>query len=140
MSIRTLKILHVEDEDSQRRLVSHHLQTLDDFHCEVQYADSEEAALGLFESGEMEFVILDYNLRQGDGLHCLEEMRSRDPIVPIIAISGAATAEVAADMVQAGVDGYISKRELTSGVLARCMREALERADACRRRTIGRRP
>jgi DNA-binding response OmpR family regulator len=134
MPIRTIKILHVEDEESQRRLIAHHLLAMGDFQFEIHHADNEETALDLFESRGAEFVILDYHLRQGNGLHCLGEIRQRDRIVPIIAISGVATAEIAADLVQAGADDYISKQDLTSDMLARSMRAALERADAYRKR------
>jgi DNA-binding response OmpR family regulator len=137
MSSRTIKILHVEDEESQRRLFAHHLRAMDDFQFEIHYADAEEAALDVFRTGGVEFVILDYNLRQGNGLHCLRELRTRDPVVPIIAVSGVATAEIAADLVQGGADDYINKRDLTSCVLARSMRDALKRADAWREWSTG---
>ena len=139
MSIRAIKVLHVEDEESQRLLFAHHLRSMDEFRFEIHYADAEEAALDVFQTGGFEFVILDYNLRQGNGLHCLEELRRRDPVVPIIAISGIATDEIAADLVQAGADDYISKRELVSSVLACSMRAALGRAKAWRQRSVGQR-
>jgi DNA-binding response OmpR family regulator len=137
MASRTIKLLHIEDEMSQRRLFAHHLAIMDEFHFEVLYADAEEAALDLFAVGGVEFVILDYHLRHGNGLHCLGELRRHDQIVPIIAISGTATAEIAADLLQAGADDYIGKRDLTSGLLARKMRGALARVDAWRRRNSG---
>ncbi len=136
MPPRAINILHVEDEDSQRRLFAHHLRTLNEFQFEIVYADSEEIALEIFRSAPINFVILDYNLRQGIGLHCLQLIREHDPIVPIIAISGAASDEIAADLVQAGADDYISKRDLTSGLLADRMRDALKRADTWRERHI----
>jgi len=139
MLSRTIKILHVEDEISPRRLFAHHLSTMVGFCFEILYADAEEDAVDLFAGGGVEFVILDYHLTQGNGLHCLKELRRRDPIVPIIAISGVATAEIAADLLQAGADDYIGKRELTSGVLAGSMRDALDRTDAWRRRNGGHR-
>jgi DNA-binding response OmpR family regulator len=139
MTSRTIKILHVEDEDSQRRLFAHHLRAMDDFRFEIHYADAEESALEVFESGGVEFVILDYNLRQGNGLHCLKKLRDRDAVVPIIAISGVATSEVAADLIRGGADDYINKRELTSSLLARSMGEALARADAWRTRAAAHR-
>jgi PleD family two-component response regulator len=58
----------------------------------------------------------------------------RDPIVPIIAISGVATADVSGDLVSAGADDYINKRELTSGLLGESLRDSLKRADAWRKR------
>ena len=114
MTSRTIKILHVEDEESQRRLFAHHLRSMDDFQFEIHYADAEEDALAVFESGGVEFVILDYNLREGNGLHCLRELRYPDQVVPIIAISGVATAEIATDLITAGADDYISKQDLTA--------------------------
>jgi DNA-binding response OmpR family regulator len=140
MSSRTIKLLHVEDEISQRRLFAHHLKVINDFHFEILYADAEQSALDAFDSGGVELVILDYYLRQGNGLHCLEALRRRDQIVPIIAISGLATAAIAADLLQAGADDYIGKHDLKSGVLARILREALARADAWRKRDVRHQP
>lgn len=139
MSIRTIKILHVEDEESQRRLLAHHLRIMDDFRFEIQYVDSEEAALSAFQTDGADLVILDYHLRQGNGLHCLEELRLFDPVVPIIAVSGVASAEIAAELVQCGADDYISKRELTGSVLAQSIRESMGRADTWRQRNASRR-
>jgi two-component system cell cycle response regulator len=137
MSIRTVKILHVEDEEAQRLILAHHLKTIESLRFDVYYADAEQAAIDLFRRGGMDFVILDYNLRQGDGLHTLEQIRLIDPIVPIIAISGQATEEIAADLVQAGADDYIRKQDLDSTLLSRSLKSALERADAWRRRGGG---
>jgi CheY-like chemotaxis protein len=134
MSIREIKVLHVEDEESQRLLFAHHLQAIGDFHFDIYYADAEKAAIDLFQNSEMDFVILDYHLKQGDGLHCLEKIRQLDPIVPIIAISGQATEEIAADLVQAGADDYISKQDLDSTLLAQSLKNALMRADTWRKR------
>jgi DNA-binding response OmpR family regulator len=134
MSCRTVKILHVEDETSQRLIFKHHLAAIKDLRFEILYADAEESALNAFDGGGVEFVILDYHLTQGNGLHCLEELRRRDLVVPIIAVSGVATDEIAADLLQAGADDYIGKRELTSELLGRTLRTALERADIWRRR------
>ena len=44
MSSRTIKLLHVEDEISQRRLFAHHLKVINDFHFEILYADAEGSA------------------------------------------------------------------------------------------------
>jgi DNA-binding NtrC family response regulator len=134
MSLRTIKILHVEDEESQRLLFAHHLRAMSEFQFEVYYADAEETALEVFGNVGVEFVILDYNLRQGNGLNCLKNLRHRDPVVAIIAVSGIASPEIVAELVQAGVDDFINKRTLTSGTLADSMRNALERADAWRQR------
>jgi DNA-binding response OmpR family regulator len=139
MSSRIIKVLHVEDELSQRLVLAHHLTAIKDLQFKILYANAEQAALETFDSGDIDFVIVDYHLSQGNGLHCLEELRRRDQVVPIIAVSGVATEEIAAELLQAGADDYIGKRDLTSGQLATSLRHALARADACRRRDAGHR-
>jgi DNA-binding response OmpR family regulator len=135
MTCPTIKLLHVEDDPAQRRFVAHHLASIGEYRFDVHPAESEDAAMDEFEGGGVEFVILDYHLTGGNGLSCLEKLRRRDEIVPIIAISGLATPEIAAELLRGGADDFISKKELSGEVLARSVRGALARAVAWRRRT-----
>lgn len=133
MSARTIKLLHVEDDLMQQRVVAHHLRSLSDFTFTITTADSEDGALGEFERLQPELVILDYHLAQGNGLSCLRQLRQRDRIVPIVAISGKATPEIAAELLRVGADDYLNKQDLTAEVLTGSVRAALLRADAWRR-------
>jgi DNA-binding response OmpR family regulator len=137
MPTRTIRVLHVEDDAAQRRYVAHHLAAQPEVRFDIRHAESESAAVAEFDERGAECVILDYHLAQGDGLSCLRTLRARDPIVPIIAVSGVATTEIAAELLQAGADDYIGKQDLTSAVLGRSIRDALARADACRKRGTG---
>jgi DNA-binding response OmpR family regulator len=137
MSIRAVTLLHIEDDLAQQRLVAHHLQAMPEFRFDIRHAETQDDAIDAFNRDPAEFVILDYSLKQGNGLNCLREIRSRDPLVPIIAISGVATPRIAAELLEEGADDYIEKCDLTSELLAERMREALIRARACRRRASG---
>jgi DNA-binding response OmpR family regulator len=139
MKQRVISLLHVEDDAMQRELLQHHLAVIDEYQFNVQIAESEHKALEIFDGGGTDFIILDYQLRAGDGLNCLKELRKRDPVVPVVAISGVATAQIASELLQAGADEYLSKPDLTSRRLASVVREALRRADAFRPRIIGNR-
>lgn len=134
MSTRTVRLLHVEDDRAQRLLVAKHLKALEDLRFDIACAASEDDAVAEFGRGGVEFVILDYNLTQGNGLNCLRRIRARDQIVPVVTVSGAATAEVAAELVETGADDFISKWDLDAPTLARSVRAALARADAYRQR------
>jgi CheY-like chemotaxis protein len=130
---RCLNLLHVEDDRGQRLLIAHYLEGMKpELTFSITAAESEEDALRAFENGGFDFVIVDYHLTQGNGLSCLCELRRRDPVVPILAISGEATEEIAAQLVQGGADDYIRKDDLTSKHLAQSVRSALARADAFR--------
>lgn len=133
MSARTIHLLHIEDDAVQQRLTAQLLTHLPEFHFDITNVVSEDDAVAEFGRGRHEFVLLDYHLTQGNGLSCLHKLRQRDRIVPIVAISGAATPEIAAELLHVGADDYLSKQDLTPDTLARSVREAMARADAWRR-------
>ncbi len=134
MSARPVKLLHVEDNQTQSVLLAGLLRALPEFDFAITRATTEEAALAEFRRGGYEFVLLDYQLEEGDGLSCLRRLRELDGLVPIVAVSGMAPAEVAADLLHSGADDYVNKLELTFDGFARSVREALARTAAFRRR------
>jgi len=133
MSVRTVRLLHVEDDPMQLRIIAHHLKALPEDTFAITAVASEELAMECFRNAKFDLVLLDYQLDQGDGVHLLGCMRELDPIIPIIAISGVATSEIAAKLVQGGADDYFNKRELKSADLAKSIRSSLRRADAVRK-------
>jgi DNA-binding response OmpR family regulator len=134
MSVRSVKLLHVEDNKTQHVMLTALLRGLTEYDFAVTRAGTEEAAVAEFRDAGYEFVLLDYHLDEGDGLSCLRRLREMDPLVPIVAVSGTATQEVAADLLRSGADDYVNKLELTFDGFARSVREALARTDAFRRR------
>lgn len=132
MSRRKIKLLHVEDEKVPQQIVAHMLGKIDDLEFAITVAQSEEDAMKQFEQERFELVILDYHLSQGNGLSCLRRMRERDEIVPVIALSAAATPEIAAELLRDGADLYLSKEELSDEQLAECVHSVLARADCWR--------
>jgi DNA-binding NarL/FixJ family response regulator len=74
-----------------------------------------------------------YQLSEGDGLHFLKELRRRDSNVPVIALSGTASPQIARELVECGADDYLDKKDLSRDVLARSVRDVLSRWDAWQR-------
>lgn len=133
MSTRSIRLLHVEDDAIQRRLMSAHLGKLGELLFDVIPAESEDEALTKVKNG-FDMVLLDYHLTQGNGLNCLKRVRQVDAHIPIIAISGVATPEIAAELLEAGADDYFSKDGFEPDVFTRSVRAALARADAWKAR------
>jgi CheY-like chemotaxis protein len=134
MTARVIRTLHVEDDRVQQKVIAHHLRRLDGLTFDIACVRSESEAVAAFRQAPRDLVIIDYHLSEGNGLSCLRTLRQDDPIVPIIAVSGQATAEVTAQLLQSGADDYISKHDLHGEGLAHSVRLALARADAWRRR------
>jgi CheY-like chemotaxis protein len=133
MSIRSIRLLHVEDDAIQRRLLAAHLGKLPDLSFDVTPVESENEAVDRLAKG-FDLVLLDYHLAQGNGLACLKRIRAADSQLPIIAISGVATPEIAAELLEAGADDYFSKDNFDPEVFGRSVRAALARADAWKAR------
>lgn len=133
MAPRTVNLLHIEDDAMQQQLTAQQLTMLPQFAFNITCADNEEAAVAEFDRSRQDIILLDYHLAQGNGLSCLRKLRQLDRIVPIIALSGKATDAIAAELLKAGADNFLSKKALTTEDLTGCVQDALVRADAWRR-------
>lgn len=130
MSVRTIKLLHVEDNVADRLLIARLLSSMKELVFNITRAATEITAVAELNKGGVEFVILDYKLPMGDGLGALKKLRQLDQAVPIIVLSGVTTTEIGAECMQAGADDYLNKQDLTAEKLAACVRKALNRANA----------
>jgi DNA-binding response OmpR family regulator len=138
MDHRRVKLLHVEDNLAHRRLIKHFLDSMKDFEFDVFHADSEEAAVESFQTNGIQLVLLDFHLTAGDGLSCLKRLRAIDPLVPIVALSGAASPEIASELLEVGADDYLSKQDLNRETLATAVRNVLSRVDLVKKETTSR--
>lgn len=132
MTARLIHLLHIEDEETEQLLVAEILNSIAEFTFDITHVESEEAAVAAFEERPVDFVILDYQLTQGDGLSCLRRLRRLAPVVPVVALSGVATPKIAAELLRSGADDYFSKQDLDAAALVRSIREAIARTDAYR--------
>jgi DNA-binding response OmpR family regulator len=90
-------------------------------------ASDGEEALALALSGDFDLVILDLGLPGRDGLEILEELRRRDPRLPVVVLT-------ARDSLELGADDYITKPFSFEELLARV--RARLRGDRAREETI----
>jgi CheY-like chemotaxis protein len=128
------EVLHIEDDPVQQHLVAAHLARIKDLACRITTAQSESEAVELFRKQPFDIVLLDYHLAQGNGLGCLRQLRALDPIVPVVVVSSLSQPQVAAELLDAGADDFLSKENLSGERLARSLSAAAARADACKQR------
>ncbi|MGE3805351.1 MAG: response regulator [Gemmataceae bacterium] len=133
MNAKRVRLLHIEDDPIQRRVVAHYLQSNPDYQFEITGAADEETALAEFERSRADCVLLDYHLSAGDGMSCLRRIRGCDARVPVIAISGVATPEIAANLLREGADDYLDKQGLRRETLTSSIVTALARHRAWQR-------
>ncbi|TLY23316.1 MAG: response regulator [Nitrospirae bacterium] len=128
----TLRVLILDDYPDDRALVMRELG-LEYLDLYVRQITEDRAFADALEGGNFDLVITDSRLRWTDGLSVLRAVKARHPDVPVIMFTGAGSEELAAEAMQAGLDGYIRKTTQSAAPLRTAVRSALERAEARRR-------
>ena len=123
-------ILIVDDEPDIRLLIEGILR---DEGFETRQAADSDGALAAFRARRPSLAILDVWLQGSrlDGLGILAALRSEEPQIPVVMISGHGTIEMAVQAIQHGAYDFIEK-PFESDRLLLCMRRALEAAAMAR--------
>ncbi len=122
MAADVIRTLHVEDDVVQHRLVSFWLKKSSQPTFEIHWAKGEQEALAKFADQPIHLILLDYQLAEGDGLHLLKQIRSRDARVPILALSASVSDDIAAELLRAGANEFFCKTEMNGPRLLEAIR------------------
>ncbi len=127
---KALRLLIVEDDIVDRKLLERLLAKSSLDVAEVKYADRLSAALDCLAESSFDVVLLDLGLPDSRGTESVINIQSRAPHVPIIVLSGLDDETTATSAVQKGVQDYLIKGQVDSTLLMRSIRYALERKKA----------
>jgi len=101
-----IQVLLVEDDPAQRLLVGD-LLSQQGYH--VQRAAGLEEARQALSEPNLQLVISDFRLADGDGLALLREVRSRRAELSFVLVTAYGSVEHAVQAIQAGADDYLTK-------------------------------
>ncbi len=123
-----LRILHLEDDDSDSELIRAALQQ-HGFHVDIQRAESAAEFTSALQAGGHDLVLSDFTIPGFDGMTALLMTRDASPDVPFIFISGTIGEERAVAAMKLGAADYVLKGHLDrlSPVVERALREAEQR-------------
>ena len=93
----------------------------------IERAASLEAAIASLGSHQIDIVLLDLNLPDSRGLETFSKIQRIAPELPVIILSGVADEELAVESVRAGAQDYFVKGSMSTQLLVRAVRYALER-------------
>ena len=102
----SIRILVVDDETSQRELVSGYLKKQG---FEVFSAANGEAALELFRQAPMELILTDQRMPGLSGLELLNAARAINPETQVIVMTAYGNVESAVEAMKAGAADYLTK-------------------------------
>lgn len=99
-------ILIVDDEKNYPLILS---SILEDEGFETLTANSGQAALEILKSSDVDLVLTDMKMPVMDGIQLLEEVKDKDPDLPVIMMTAYGTVEKAVEAMQKGAYNYVLK-------------------------------
>jgi signal transduction histidine kinase len=119
-------VLLVEDEPEHAILVRETWEVGCDWRI-ARHATSLGAALEAVEQQEFDVVLLDLNLQESRGLDTLHTLHEAHSTLPIIVLTSLEDNRLARAAIRAGAEDYVPKAMLSTDLLGRTIRHALER-------------
>ena len=118
------RVLVADDSSTMRKIILRSLQAVGVPEA-TEAADGSEA-VSLFNPGDFDLVLTDWNMPGKTGLEVIQEIRQKDANVPIIMITTEAEKGRVMQAIQAGVSDYLVKP-----FTADTLREKLEKHGCC---------
>ncbi len=127
------KILLIEDNPGDARLVEILLEESDFYECEI--VNKTTLAEGIEELGKENYaaVLLDLTLPDSKGFETLEQLIEAKPDANIIVMTGLAAKEIGIRAVQVGAQDFLVKGEFDAEQLAKTLRYSIERSSVLQR-------
>lgn len=124
---REIKVLLIEDDPGDAFFLEQLLADSKNVEFAVKSRNTLKAALAALAEDEVDIILLDLALPDSVGLGSLKKIHDAAEDVPVIILTGLEDDKVSIDAVKQGAQDYLPKRELTSTLLVRAIRYALER-------------
>jgi PAS domain S-box-containing protein len=121
-----IRILLVDDEDDYI-ITRSLLHEIDMAQFKLDWVSSYEEALHLMDKNQHDVYMLDYKLGKRDGLELLKHAVRNGCSGPIILLTGQGDEDIDLQALRSGAADYLVKDQISSSLLARSIRYALER-------------
>jgi len=122
-----VKLLLIEDNPSDARLIEVMLEHASDGLFDIEHVERLSAGLQRLKQGGINVVLSDLSLPDSDGLDTFARLHAQAPQIPIIVLSGLNDTNIALKAVHEGAQDYLIKGEVDGQLLVRAMRYAIER-------------
>lgn len=123
------KILLIDDNPDHARLIQELLAEGKGTAFDLAISDRLSAGLERLSAGGIDVVLLDLSLPDSQGLETLARVCTQAPDVPAVVLTTFDAEAVAVQAVHEGAEDYLLKDQVTSALLVRTLRYAIERQE-----------
>src|SRR5574341_1120998 len=127
MKMEKIKVLLIEDNPGDARLVKEMLAEEKNISFEMEWEDGLSKGLKRLDGGGIDVVLLDLNLPDSRGFDTFAKVLAGAPQIPVVVMTGLDDETLAISAVKKGAQDYLIKGKVDSNLLARGIRYAIER-------------
>ncbi|GAX43608.1 multi-sensor hybrid histidine kinase [Tolypothrix sp. NIES-4075] len=127
MNNSPIKVLLVDDDEDDYILTRDWFDEFQVTGSELEWVSSYAKAREAIAQNRHDIYLVDYRLGEGDGLELLSEAIANGSTAPIILLTGKGDREIDIEAMKAGAADYLEKSQLSSPLLERSIRYAIER-------------
>jgi diguanylate cyclase (GGDEF)-like protein/PAS domain S-box-containing protein len=127
MSEKTVRILLVEDNAADARLLREMLNETSSCDYELTHHQTMEKAIAHLVAHPVDIVLLDLGLPDTDGLRGVQRAQATASRVPLVVLTGSDDELLASQALQEGAQDYLVKGQIDTRGLLRALRYAIER-------------
>lgn len=128
MTSKAIRVLLVDDDEEDFIIARDLFEGIDHYRYELDWVDNYEEALEEIRRQRHDVYLLDYHLGARDGLTLLREALRHGCLAPMIMLTGQGGRQVDLDAMRLGAYDYLVKGQITSAVLERSLRYAMQHA------------
>ncbi len=121
------RVLLIEDNRAQARLIREQLSDVKTGSFEMDLADRLSEGLSQLENGDFAGVLLDLSLPDSQGLDTLDAVRAKAPDVAVVVLTGLNDEALGAEAVRKGAQDYLVKGAADGELIARSLSYAIGR-------------
>ncbi len=121
------KILLIEDNEADARLVEIYLEDADSIDCEIVHKGTFNGGMEALRKENFDAVLLDMNLPDSQGFETIEKLLSEFPDANVLVLTGMEDKKFGINAVRSGAQDYLMKDQLDSDWLSKSLRYAIER-------------
>lgn len=122
--------LLIEDDPADARLIREMVSQVGEETLRLAWCDRLSTGLKRLADGDVDLVLLDLLLPDGQGLDTLHRVRGQAPLAAVVVLTGLDDEALAVQSLRQGAQDYLLKGHIESASLMRSIRYAVERKHA----------
>ena len=130
MSPETIKILIIEDNETDVMMIRHLLSMIETADYDLVHAHNLAEGVWHLKKKDMNLVLISLHLPDCQGFDAFQRILEHNDTLPILALSSRTDENMAFRSLQHGAQDYLIKEHLTASDLSRALRYAIDRVSS----------